>query len=124
MKMRRETWRILRNKYTVYGDKRKNETDPVGNVHRTYEYGGGDDDVCDLESRWKMIILQLATCSRARLGFFVPIRCHSRFCPTCGVKYSQERSASMSFKLVNCMPTIDMVATGRNIMRLREGILC
>ena len=55
---------------------------------------------------------------------FVPFRCHSRFCPTCGVKYSQERSASMSFKLVNCMPTIDMVATGRNIMRLREGILC
>ena len=23
--------------------------------------------VCDLESRWKMIILQLATCSRSRL---------------------------------------------------------
>ena len=90
-------------------------------MHRTYEYGGCDYDVCDLESRWKMIILQLATCSRARLGFFVPIRCHSRFCPTCGVKYSQERSASMSFKLVNCMPTIDMVATGRNIMRLREA---
>lgn len=34
---------------------------------------------------------------------FVPFRCHSRFCPTCGVKYSQERSASMSFKLVNCI---------------------
>lgn len=33
---------------------------------------------------------------------FVPFRCKSRFCPTCGVKYSQERSASMSFKLIRC----------------------
>ena len=29
--------------------------------------GGCGYDVCDLESRWKMIILQLATCSRSRL---------------------------------------------------------
>lgn len=34
---------------------------------------------------------------------FVPFRCKSRFCPTCGVKYSQERSASMSFKLIHCI---------------------
>lgn len=33
---------------------------------------------------------------------FVPFRCKSRFCPSCGIKYSQERSASMAFKLVNC----------------------
>lgn len=33
---------------------------------------------------------------------FVPFRCKSRFCPTCGVKYSQERSTSMAFKLINC----------------------
>lgn len=31
---------------------------------------------------------------------FVAFRCHSRFCPTCGVKYSMERTTSMSFKLV------------------------
>ena len=43
---------------------------------------------------------------------FVPFRCHSRFCPSCGNKYSMERTTSMSFKLVNvshrhCVFTID-----------------
>ena len=33
---------------------------------------------------------------------FVPFRCKSRFCPTCGNHYSMERTTSMSFKLVNC----------------------
>ena len=43
---------------------------------------------------------------------FVPFRCHSRFFPTCGNKYSMDRTTSMSFKLVNvrhrhCVFTID-----------------
>ena len=43
---------------------------------------------------------------------FVPFRCHSRFCPTCGNKYAMERTTRMSFKLVNvthrhCVFTID-----------------
>ena len=32
---------------------------------------------------------------------FVPFRCHSRFCPSCGNKYAMERTTSMSFKLVS-----------------------
>ena len=33
---------------------------------------------------------------------FVPFRCKSRFCPTCGVKYAQQRSTSIAFKLIHC----------------------
>ena len=43
---------------------------------------------------------------------FVPFRCHSRFCPSCGNKYAMERTTSMSFKLIHtvhrhCVFTID-----------------
>ena len=41
-------------------------------------------------------------CSKCGNLKFVPFRCKSRFCPTCGVKYCQERSNSMSFKLIQC----------------------
>ena len=43
---------------------------------------------------------------------FVPFRCHSRSCPSCGNLYTMQRATSMSFKLVNvfhrhCVFTID-----------------
>lgn len=41
-------------------------------------------------------------CSHCGNLKFVPFRCHSKFCPTCGAKYSIDRSTIMSFKLVNC----------------------
>ena len=33
---------------------------------------------------------------------FVPFRCHSKFCPSCGSKYCNDRATSMSFKLIQC----------------------
>lgn len=41
-------------------------------------------------------------CSHCGNMKFVPFRCKSRFCPTCGVKYCQERSTNMSFRLIHC----------------------
>ena len=43
---------------------------------------------------------------------FVPFRCHSRFCPSCGTKYAMDRTEAMAFKLINtvhrhCVFTID-----------------
>lgn len=51
-------------------------------------------------------------CPRCGKLKFVPFRCHSRFCPTCGNLYAMQRTTSMSFKLVNvshrhCVFTID-----------------
>ncbi len=34
---------------------------------------------------------------------FVPFRCISGFCPSCGTKYAIDRTTAMSFKLVNCI---------------------
>ena len=42
-------------------------------------------------------------CSHCGNLKFVPFRCHSRFCPTCGNKYNQLRSFHMSCKLVSCI---------------------
>lgn len=44
----------------------------------------------------------LYLCPQCKHMHFVPFRCKSRFCPTCGVKYCQERSTNMSFKLIDC----------------------
>mgnify|MGYP002342611939 CR=1 FL=1 len=41
-------------------------------------------------------------CAKCGTFKFVPFRCHSRFCPTCGTKYSIDRTTSMSLKLLSC----------------------
>lgn len=51
-------------------------------------------------------------CSSCGTLKFVPFRCHSRFCTSCGTKYSIDRTTSMSFKIINvlhrhCVFTID-----------------
>ena len=40
-------------------------------------------------------------CSNCGHLKFVPFRCKSRFCPTCGNKYSIDRTTSMSFKIIH-----------------------
>ena len=42
-------------------------------------------------------------CSHCGNLKFVPFRCKSRFCPSCGNKYNQLRSFHMSCKLVSCV---------------------
>ena len=41
-------------------------------------------------------------CSHCGELKFVPFRCHSKFCPSCGNKYCIDRSTIMSFKLIRC----------------------
>lgn len=33
---------------------------------------------------------------------FAPFRCHSKFCPTCGNKYSIDRGTKIAFKMIQC----------------------
>ena len=33
---------------------------------------------------------------------FVPFRCYSRFCPSCGTKYAMYIASAISFKLIKC----------------------
>lgn len=40
-------------------------------------------------------------CAKCGTFKFIPFRCHNRFCPTCGTKYSIDRTTSMSFKIIN-----------------------
>lgn len=42
---------------------------------------------------------QCPKCNRYK---FVPFRCHSRFCNTCGVAYQSDRADSIALKLINC----------------------
>lgn len=74
---------------------------------------------CEMENIDKMINCGSPAFGGAMYGCpscgnlkFVPFRCHSRFCPTCGTKYAMERTTNMSFKLVavqhrHCVFTID-----------------
>ena len=42
-------------------------------------------------------------CSSCGALKFVPFRCKSRFCPSCGNLYSIQRTTSMSFKIIECV---------------------
>lgn len=44
----------------------------------------------------------LYKCPRCERVRFVPFRCHSRFCSTCGSAYQDNRAASIEEKLINC----------------------
>lgn len=54
------------------------------------------------------------TCPHCGNMQFVSFRCKSRFCPSCGVKYSQERSTNMTFKLVRCTTVIVSLPLTKN----------
>ena len=74
---------------------------------------------CELENIDKMINCgnpsfggAMYGCTHCGTMKFVPFRCHSRFCPTCGAKYSMARATAMSLKLIrvqhrHCVFTID-----------------
>ena len=54
---------------------------------------------------------------------FSPFRCKSRFCPSCGNKYNQQRSFSMSCKLTHPFSRTDQI---RNPLQLpvRGTVIC
>lgn len=43
----------------------------------------------------------LYCCPKCAHTKFVPFRCHSRFCPSCGTLYAIRRTSAMSFKLIS-----------------------
>ena len=67
-------------------------------------------------------------CTKCGKMKFVTFRCHSRFCPTCGVKYAIDRTAAMSFKVIgvahrHCVFTIaeelrDLFLKDRDLLNL------
>lgn len=67
-------------------------------------------------------------CTKCGKMKFVPFRCHSRFCPTCGVKYAIGRTTAMSFKVIgvahrHCVFTIaeelrDLFLKDRDLLSL------
>jgi hypothetical protein len=44
----------------------------------------------------------LYSCPKCGVSMHVPFTCKSRFCNTCGAKYSKDRALTMSSKLLNC----------------------
>jgi hypothetical protein len=74
---------------------------------------------CEMENINKMINCgdpsfggAMYGCTKCGKLKFVPFRCKSRFCPTCGNMYAIDRTTAMSFKVIDvqhrhCVFTID-----------------
>ena len=52
---------------------------------------------------------------------FVPFRCHSRFCPTCGNKYSMDRTTSM---LMSSTATVFLLLMKIFVTFFLKTVLC
>ena len=56
-------------------------------------------------TEWFLVVtlLRVVPCTVALAAAILNLfRCKSRFCPSCGNRYNQQRALNMSFKLVSC----------------------
>ena len=57
---------------------------------------------------------------RKKVSSPLQLRCHSRFCPTCGNMYSIDRTTSMSFKIINVQHRHCVFTIARELRSLEQ----